>query len=1016
MNVAFLHLSDLHIKDNTHLSRVGGIVNSISNYEFDRLVIIVSGDIAFSGQQREYLIAKKFINKLVQNIDKNKSGLGHISRIFAPGNHDMKFDDYISSNELYDAHKSLQKDYKSTSNIKAVKKEIDKLDSYYNFAQKQNQYIAKEIMSNYIIDLDDYKIRANIVNSAIFSAYTDTNSNSNDKGLHFIQFKDSQKISNKNCDLSICIMHHSPEWFVDYSKHDLINALRKNVDLCFFGHEHVQNSYSLDFGENEGFQISSGGALDNHKVETSQFSFVILSTKTNEINNYMFTQNKLGEKYLVENPINKHLKPKSGNGFEFQLSSEFEDSFYIDKNTSIFTDSIFDVFVFPQLQKHNISSGRQQRINDLKNLENEINSNLIVCITGSKSSGKTTLSKVLFKKLEKTKIVVYLQSNELSKDVKLRRVIDNALRNQYLDSDKVIQHYNTKSKTDKICIIDNFHLIKNGNNKIDLLLQEFSKIVITSSDEFYFEEMMKISTSGNLLKSNTTELTIRPFVKSRREELIEKVFTKLVKNPFTKEKNELLEETIKYVKKQIKIINHTPYFTIMYAKDFIEKGNLKGQKNSVFNDVFEADLTYKLKDYCTDEIDIPTFKFICNNLAYEIYIDSKYPITQELILKVVHKYNDLYDHSVKPFEFINIAQSAGILSYFGQSTDMYFSTDNYLAYFVAKKIISIIDSVEGKTQLNSLLENILVRINSTILLFFSFLMGHRTELLSKILKKMTDLCQDVPEISFSNRNFTLEGENLLNDIEFPSDSDREETIATEELLEEKLIDSNEVIKVDNIFSLEIDPRMVELSKGVKAIRYLEIISKAIPDFFHSMLKEDKEMYINTLYSIPNKIIYIAINDVQNTFRENYDEIIKELREDNPLQDMNYMINNYLLKVKNFFAYFTVSMYDVVAQNAVDKNNINHFKKYIPGDDLSYNLEYLLLLTEVTSSENFGQEALKLYENVSDDIEKNIIRTIVYKHFAINKKIDYKLELEIQSKIFERKGKVPKLAYRRKGVS
>jgi 3',5'-cyclic AMP phosphodiesterase CpdA len=120
-SISWLHISDLHLQADTwdsdivlkELARDVESEMAESRLTFDFL--FVTGDVAYSGKEKEYQNAKAFLNNLW-----NVTGLGPSSTYIVPGNHDVsrkvyplmardrrrdltnpaKVDEYVASSEL----------------------------------------------------------------------------------------------------------------------------------------------------------------------------------------------------------------------------------------------------------------------------------------------------------------------------------------------------------------------------------------------------------------------------------------------------------------------------------------------------------------------------------------------------------------------------------------------------------------------------------------------------------------------------------------------------------------------------------------------------------------------------------------------------------------------------------------------------------------------------------------------------------------------------------------------------
>ena len=93
MKIAFLQLSDLHLQDNqgAHPAKIQAIVDSFAAYApFEGIVIVISGDIAATGEKNQYKIASTFLGRLVPELKRQYSISEKNTKILiVPGNHDI---------------------------------------------------------------------------------------------------------------------------------------------------------------------------------------------------------------------------------------------------------------------------------------------------------------------------------------------------------------------------------------------------------------------------------------------------------------------------------------------------------------------------------------------------------------------------------------------------------------------------------------------------------------------------------------------------------------------------------------------------------------------------------------------------------------------------------------------------------------------------------------------------------------------------------------------------------------
>ena len=96
MSIAVVHLSDIHLKSpvtlNGILPRIPALRAAIRQgiVGADACVVVMSGDVAFSGKTAEYEIAKEFFRSLLNGIA-DDSRHPPIHFVVIPGNHDCDF-------------------------------------------------------------------------------------------------------------------------------------------------------------------------------------------------------------------------------------------------------------------------------------------------------------------------------------------------------------------------------------------------------------------------------------------------------------------------------------------------------------------------------------------------------------------------------------------------------------------------------------------------------------------------------------------------------------------------------------------------------------------------------------------------------------------------------------------------------------------------------------------------------------------------------------------------------------
>ena len=158
MTFSIIHLSDIHFKTKEDIIIINEdkIFNAIKNElrHVSHCFIIITGDIAFSGQDSEYEIAAGFIDNISMKLKKYNNGL-KIDIVLIPGNHDCDFNKDTSTrktiiNSINSGATIIDEDIIDTcTSIQS---------SYFKFAEKYQTSITKLNPSNKLLSVVEYQV------------------------------------------------------------------------------------------------------------------------------------------------------------------------------------------------------------------------------------------------------------------------------------------------------------------------------------------------------------------------------------------------------------------------------------------------------------------------------------------------------------------------------------------------------------------------------------------------------------------------------------------------------------------------------------------------------------------------------------------------------------------------------------------------------------------------------------------------------------------------------------------
>jgi hypothetical protein len=338
MKIVIYHLSDLHIEKEkdikvSNVHKIVDVLNSIGN--FDMVLIIASGDIAFSGRHEQYDAAYHMFGTIISSI-KNKFKK-NVYMLAVPGNHDVD----LSQDE---GHKAIQDKIRSGITLEMIAQELLKQRNYLNYAKGIHCIDDKDKLCCFKkYKYKDKTIKICLINSAIFSTLDE------DKGLHFIPEDVMKKIEDElDADINITVMHHAHHWMNEIVKNRFENILIRKNNLILCGHEHGLDSNEIKKDGARVVYLTGGELCNRGNWNNSQFYLDIIDTDDMTLKSISYMWNINKKLYIQDNmePYNLlNMVPLT----EFKLEEEFEEILCMDPVNSI-SDNVFDYYVFPDLE------------------------------------------------------------------------------------------------------------------------------------------------------------------------------------------------------------------------------------------------------------------------------------------------------------------------------------------------------------------------------------------------------------------------------------------------------------------------------------------------------------------------------------------------------------------------------------------------------------------------------------------------------------------------------------------
>lgn len=1001
--IVFLHLSDIHIGKEKDISdeHIRKIVDSLKSYKsinIKNVIIILSGDITYSGDASQFSNAKKLIGSLLVSL--NKVFKCSCTVLAVPGNHDVNH----AGSPL---NVTLLKDNKYSE---CEVGEYNKLNSFYNFARLNKCFEHSEIYYDIRrLSIGNCKIKVNLINNGIFSTCDEY------KGLLYLPNDYIDKLSDReDADFVISIMHHAPDYYRDDIKNRVEDTIVKNSDILFHGHEHYNYSKQTSFNGSDCTVIQSGGCLcNNWNWDDSSYLVGLLDTESLKYEYYKYTWNSSAKQYEHDSGKKAQVKPQKP---DLKITEDFQEFIHDDNEEKY--------YVFPSIIYHGNKSTENFLIETSSYFEEELQKHRYSIIVGAGNVGKTTLLKNLFSSFAKSHYVLYASPEKLLEKSKHKRQnIDKLIKALFEDiygsSESEWQAFEQSDTTDCIFMLDDFEQIDgiNISNFFKSLSGRFGTIIITNTRIIDFDtSIINIDEKETIAK-----FEIKAPVGHKRREIIRAVALDKADDKSEQNIENIVKQVDRIIKTQLNIIPPEPYYIIQMAENFMNHvGEAIYKSTNAFSKVFEANLTNKIDDALKTNtknrnITVDLMYVIFRKIAYYIHFNKAYPVKRCEIGKIIKEYNAEYGNNLETEDIINIAKTAKIISDTEESREEYrFRNKSILAYFVAKEIVARKD-VAG---LEDVINKACINICTDILLFVIYLTDE-TSILSQIMSSINrTVVEDTSWDEFSIPNkvpMFIKTSNQLsvNTKSINKKEEKKQIERSEETVEESMVKE---FKIRDIYDWDDSIIDEYNNKLFRMMSLLQIIAKSLPCFEHLLKKDEKSELIRLLYTLPNRIFMFWCNFIE----KHYEDIIKELKTHPYFTTKKPQMreSDIDLKVRSSFALYSMdlllNLYYIPVLNAAGKNTVqflNSVEFFDYRENPTYQLEHLMFVEQIQDSNEFVSSALALQKDYNEKVSSYLLQCIV-RHGLITRNDTRENTDRLESKFFP-KAKKPLLIERAK---
>lgn len=974
MKILFIHLSDIHFKNNFDIN-IDNFLTAIEPYKnvVDECFLVFSGDFSFSGSTEEIAIFDTFITKMI-------SSLNSILRIetkllIVPGNHDIILDkDTCLSREQIESLSSADKE-------KAYRNELIKQQNSLEYCSSKGFDFSKSSLVNKLFDFGRTAVNVNLVNSAPFSSL---GSKDFDKGSHYLfpfglSVNGCIRLGKKTLEVLIC--HHRPDWFDYNSQQELEEYEKTTASICFYGHEHKADSYYEVNNENQ-VVISRGGFVNNANLKLSgSFVTLLVDDEFNICTITTYTSSKRTS--MFECSDQKKISIKYND--KYALNNKFIDSIL----NPVLVDGVRekDVFIMNFLS----SNGEQEDIYDFKALIDFIDKNKKLFLVGQPKIGKSVLLHRIFEHYSlNAETCIYYDCEERTSKNTLQN-IKNIFDDQYKMGDELYKEFSTGQNRRRVLIVDNFDSFDRNYKK-----EAFKKDIENHFDIFIFASKTNFSDKRELLDdfyASNLSFKLNGFSVVQRHSFLKKYLTikGIDDNDSINKINGAIESSIA----TCSILDMSDPGYLLLLADQIVKNKLYVERETynAFSVVFDYSIHDALAN-AGNKADLDAYDLILSKLALEMNF-VKHDIYFEYVdldnAVRFGKKNFTHVKNIDTEEMLDILLKSKLVK--KHEGKYKFVRNSIFAYFASKEVIRLVKKKDTK-YLKIISDNILYGINGDIFVFVAYNLRDN-ELFFEIQDTLSKLLNNFEPLSFEKKNNPiLKANKTLIPENKEQAENRKQFFARIDAAERKVI-NNADKKEAQAYETTFDG---EASAILKIFKLIEISCKIIAGFPNDLEQDDRQVLFECTLESSLKIINMLfrfndekeIEEIEREFKEAKKQFIDNLIKNNSDRKTIEKIEN-LDIVHAFYSVLTSTVLNIFTSMA----NICASKVSMPiiadldGEIFSNLLFKLISYGETANFEGFKNTLKAIIELKNKEytlLAQRVLRVFVVKHDLTNKQI------------------------------
>lgn len=938
--LCIVQLTDFHFGEElrgNYQKRVNDILETIKNsIKSGTVLLLVTGDVARTGEEKEYHAAAMFFDYLIERLNKPEYQL----RVYLlPGNHDLQG----PCNSIVcraDAQYDL---------------DINNMVSFFEFANKYDNQFVLGKPEPITFEVEGTQVSVSGYNSAPLSSLL-----GDDKGFHLLRCPESGLLDNiPDSGLHIFASHHGPEWFCDDDRLSLEKLLSNCFDFAFTGHEHMGQSRCVGGLAGESCVVVRGGTYS--LCDDDQSSYKMLLIRFGELGSYEFAERVYGWEASAQihtlldeaHSYRRYIKSKTF----FRPRSDFvKELFEAEDNSS---ESFKDSFVFPSL-KEEIATGTKDgelRINDQK-LISDIHSFMEFLLDAKTleihsdiRAGKSSLLKAIYRESLAMGYSPLLLTPDYSTG-SITRTLSTIIEDQYGDTREAAELFRRIPREKVLLLVDDFDSLKRKNKKSDVIksmLKIAGNIVLITAKSFTFE-------LDETVEVDFRHLLICPWTKNKRDELIQKRCKDRLSDEQT---DELIAIVDKAVHSHFQLFDMTPPFINQYIDFYIYDSGASFIKGDLpFTSIMNSNVKRKICNVISDgenqmlDILADAVITVLKKLALKIHSDRTTLFSSMTFSEVAENYLSEYGIPITPKIIMDASVQSGVLLVEDNGFDYSFASRSLYAYFVAQAIdLELDEDVDkGESYVLRLLDELDFSINEEILVLLE---GTRfiPWLTQKLVEKAADAVNGSDVVFSKGKTYEcLSGLEGLK-IAPPSQEGTGVVRSVTDEMEQRNCEAIERVSYAGVYEYDVPETRNAFQSAIIALKYVAIAGRCLNRQQVRLKEPLKAIVREQIYCATGAALNLLLEAIDDSYEEMVEEVAGHF--DSPDEAKP--------KIRRLLSMVALSgcigQLDTVASNACGSLSVRGFSM-IDDENEFYSLFMLALYLRSNNESQFCNEAKK----------------------------------------------------------